>query len=380
MSLRTVGDAKDGIAGILSGTNLDRVTNLYKALERAARKLVQKADILEATETVALTLYNGVYDYPISDKIFGGGLIDIKPQGVTRWYGETVIKKPMELFDRTKATLFDGTQATFEFRNGVPIMRVASTRPMYRTILDSLKETTGWTAAGSASGLAQDNTVYYESPSSLRFTLTGSSTGTLTKNLSNSFLALRLPDGATATNLTSVSVRIGSDSTNYDEVTDTEGFLGAWTVGAWLLVALDMSTATSTGTPDWTAIDYLQFSFAHTATITNVRVGGFWLALPSPHEIVYQTAAIFYDNATRSRTITDDDTEIVLSDAAFTLFEHESALAIALQTTQNEKADQLRVTLYGGEGPGEIGLYAQYRGDNPSQELRSVGTYYDSHG
>ena len=389
MSLYKVGELKDGVSGLMSGTNLDNVTGLNRVLARAARKLVQKADIPEATDKEAVTLYDGVYDYPISDIIFGGALIDIQPQGVTRAYFESVQKMPLEMFDRSKEYNFTGgVKATFEHDDGVPLLRISSPRAVSKAVLDTMNDADNWTASGSIASVADDATVYYDAPKSLRFTLTGSDTGILTRTLSSTlnlskykdvavaFLATRIPDGATVSDLTSIELRLGSDSSNYDSVTATQGFLGAWVAGKWLLTAFDMSASTSTGTPDWTALDYIQVRFAHTATFTNMRVGGLWLSLPSPHEIIYQTAAIFLEDGARSRIITDDDTEIVLNDGAFLLYEHECALAIAIQSKQKDKANELRNILYNGEGD-NMSLYAMYRGDNPSEELRQVGSYYD---
>lgn len=385
----TVGQLKDGVAGLVSGTNIDKVTGVYKVFERAARKLVTKADIPEATQKLAMTLYSGVTDYIAPSKIFGSALIDIRPQGVSRWFGESVQKMPVEFFDRTKGMLPGGSQVAFEHKDGVPIIRIVASRANEQATLDWMNETTGWTASGSASGLTRDTISYYDSPASLRFTLTGSSTGILTKTISSlniesyqdvavAFLALRIPDGATATTLSSIELRLGSDDTNYDSVTATEGFLGAWTVGEWLLIALDMSTSTSTGTPDWTAIDYVQVRFAHTATLTNIRIGGLWIAPPSPHEILFQTSAIFLNGTTRNLTITDDEDQIVLNEAAYLLYEHECALGIAVQQNQENKAANLRTILYGKEGTNDEGLYAEYRGDNPSEELRQIGSYYNT--
>lgn len=383
----TVGQLRDGVAGLLSGTNVDKVTGLYKVFERASRKLAQKADIPEATDTQAVTLYEGVYDYLAPEKIFGGAVIDVRPQGVSRWVGEAVSKVPVEFFDRTKGTFTGGSSIAFEYRDGTPIMRLTSPRANQCANLDWMNETTGWVASGSIASVARDATVYYESPSSLRFTLTGASEGILTKTITAqnieayedvavAFLALRLPAGATATDLTSVELRVGSSASDYDAVTVTQGFLGAWTVDNFLLVALDMSYSATTGTPDWTAIDYVQVRFAHTATLTNVRVGGLWLALPSPHEILYQTSAIFLNGTTRSLTITDDEDQIVLNDAAYNIFEHECALGVAIQQNQENKAGNMRTILYGKEGTNDEGLYSEYRSDNPSQEMRTVGTYY----
>lgn len=392
--LHTIANLKDSVAAILSGIDINNVENLNGALERSARTLVQQADIPEACGTQNITLYGGVYDYLCDTKIFGTAINDVRPQGVSRTPLDYVYKQYGDDFDRTKAYNRTGTSLTFEYVNGVPIVRIVSNFPRQKVILDQMNDTSGWTAGGSASGLTQDTAVFYQSPASLRFTLTGSSTGTLTKTLSNtidlssyenvgvSFLAIRIPDGATATDLTSIALRLGSDGSNYNEVTETEGFLGTWISGDWLVVAFDFAGSPSTGTPDWSNIDYVQVRLAHTGTFTNFRVGGLWISQPCPAQILYQSAAIFIPSGSTTpiTTITANTDTIVLNDPAYTLYEYESALAI-LQQSGGGKGDStyntVRNTLYGNE-INTFGLYGKYRGDNPSDSLRTVGSYYDT--
>ena len=392
MALKTVADLKNNVSGLLSGLNLDSgVTNLYQAFERAVRNMGIQIDVPEASGIQNYMLYNGVYNYPAPTTIFGGAVNDLRPQGVVRTPRDVDYKQPIALFDQTKAYTPSGYKLTFEYRNGVGIMRVATSNVTPMVILDPMNATTGWVAAGSASGLAQDTTVYYQEPAALRFLLTGASTGTLTKTLTNSlslatyedvgvaFLAIRIPDGTDPTTLTGVSLKLGSSDSAYDLVSETEGFLGAWIAGEYLLVALDFAGATSTGTPDWSAIDYVQVSLTTTATITNMRVGYLFIALPSPHELLFQSPAIFQASGqSPSASIVNDNDNIFLNDAAFGIYEQECAKAVALQqsggvvTAQIQGFDQI---LYGvGNRPG---LYQIYEADNPSNELRTVGTYYD---
>ena len=381
MALYNVGQLKDSVSGMLQGIDLNSVTNLNKALERAVRTLVSKVDIPEASAKQAITLYSGVYDYLAPTNIFGGAVTDFRPQGVSRNQLDYVYKKPIELFDRTKALIPNGFALTFEHNKGVGIVRIASPKPTPRAELDPMNSTTGWTAAGSASALVADETVFYDSPASLRFTLTGSSTGTLTKAVNQvdissyedvavGFLAIRTPS---ITNLTNIAVRVGSSDSAYDEVTDTDGFLGAWVVNEYLLVAFDFSGATSTGTPDWNAIDYIQIRIAHTGTITNFYVGGFWLSLPTPCELHYQTSSLFLRSGALSKTITDDTDEIILNDAAYLLYEHECAIAIAEQAS----GGNLDGVALGYKNKLDKDLYPIYRADNPSEEIRQIGSYYD---
>lgn len=396
MAFKTVAQLKDSVAGILSGMDLSNVDNLNGALERAARVLIQKADVPEASGTQNIVLYSGVIDYPCDTRIFGTAINDIRPQGVSRSPLDYVYKKPGEQFDRTKGFLRNGTMATFQYTNGTPIIRIVSRTPLPQLILDPMTAITGWTAAGSASALALDSAVYYQAPSSMRFTLTGSSTGTLTKTLTSSnlssyqnvgvaFLAIRIPDGATASNLTSISLKLGSSASAYSQVTNTTGFLGSWIAGNWLLVAFDFSGTTDTGTPNWAAITYVQISFAHTGTFTNFRVGGLWIAQPSPAQILYQSAAIFLPTGSVATTTISSNTDsIILNDAAYSLYEYESAISILQQTGAGASDDSmtgLHQVLHGTRARNGAmitpGLYDHYRGDNPSEEIRTVGNYYN---
>jgi hypothetical protein len=385
--MHTVAELKDGVSGLLTGTNLKNVTNLYGAFQRASRTLAQHADIPEATKRLAITLYDHVFDYSPSglSDIFGQAVVDLRPQGASRSTLDEPYRKQVVDFDQTKLTLPNGAQLTFEYQNGTPIIRIASSRSNARAVLDSMTDTTGWTIAGAGSSLVADQNVYYEAPASLRFTCTGASTTTLTKaiaggNLSDYqrvgviFLAIYTPSG---TDLSSISVKIGSSASAYTSVSATQGFLGAWTAGEWTLVALDLASGADTGSPDYTAIDYLQISIAHAGTLTNMRVGGMWISMPNPSYLIYQTNAIFLSNGSLSSTITNDNDSIILNDAAYNIYEYECANAVAEQMSGGKKTTQIQgfdIKLHGG--PKTTGLYDLYRADNPSQELRAIGAYY----
>jgi hypothetical protein len=388
MALKTVSQLKDSVAGLLQGVNLNNITNLNNAIERAARTLVTQADVAEASGRFSMTLYNGVYDYAAPTDIFGGVFMDLRPQGITRSSWNYVYKKPIEMFDRTKLYLPNGTMVAFEHNKGVGIMRVVETTSRSKATLDSMNETTGWVAAGDASSLATDLAIYYQSPASVRFNLGAlGSQGTLTKTISSVdltdyqnvgvvFLAVYLPS---ATAITSLTLRLGSDASNYFSVTATEGQLGAWSANEWTLIPFDLSTATETGTVDIENVDYTQILTNYDGTaLTNVRFGQFFIAMPAPYELIYGTSAIFKSGSTMSNTISTDNDEIVLNDAAYLLFEYECALTIAIQFGGGVASPQIQMlrNILHGQG-NDLGLYARYRADNPSEEIRMVGNYYN---
>lgn len=392
MAFHTVSQLKDGVSAILQGTTANNVSDVYRAFERAAATVLQRADIPEASGQSNYMFYNGVFDYPAPPTIFGGALIDVQPQGVTRNPNDYVYRQPIELFDRTKCFLPNGVAVTFEHYLGQGIMRVAQVRAQQRVVLDPMNAITGWVTGGTASGLVVDSTVYYQSPASLRFNV-GAGVGTLTKtinpiNMSGyqgvgvGFLAIYAPD---VVDLTSLSFKIGSDSNDFTTVSATQGFLGAWVMNEWLLVAFDLSLGVNTGNPNYASISYIQVGVTAANTLTNFRVGGLWVSLPTPYTVLYQSDAIFLSNGVLSETIQTDDDQIILDDAAYLLYEYECAYAIAIQqgTPEMEQiTGSISAMLNGARTrTGAIitlGLYDLYHSDNPSEQIRQIGSYYDS--
>ena len=390
--MKTVSQLRDSVSGMLQGLNLNNVTNLNTAFERTARQTCVLLDIPEATLRQTLTLYDGVVDYLAPTDMFASAIDDIRPQGQTRWSGDDVQKQPMAEFDQDKGFI-TSTKTTVEYDKGTGILRVVSPYPTARIELDPMTATTGWVAAGSASALTADSTVYWQQPSALRFTLTGNSVGTLTKtipsqdltsykNVGVGFLASKIPSA----NLTSIEMRIGSSASAYYTQTVTAGFIKAFTAGDWMLESFDLSTATTVGVPDITKITYLQLLFTHGATMTNVYVGDVWIALPCPNTIIYQTAAIFIPTGSTVpiNTITASSDQIMLNDSAYAIYEVKCAIEVAQQQGGTlasgviQVLDQILNGVRGYRGVlVQLGLIDSYRADNPSQEIRTTGSYYD---
>lgn len=390
MALRTVQSLKESVAGMLTGVNLNNITNLDPAISRAARYVAQKIDAPEATGTEPITLYSGVYYYRAPETIFGTAVNLIRRQGNVNDVGQYSYKVPIDVFTRGKFNLPNGYMLDLEYNKGEGIIGISSVIPLPRINFSNMGEATDFTAGGSASTPVTDTVNYYEQPASIRFNLTGSSTGTMTTTFDEVdisyyegvgvvFLAIETPSVA---DLTNVAIRLGSDSTgatDYVQITETEGFLGAWTANDWTLVAYDLAGASETGTVDYSAIDYLQVRIAHTATINNFRLGGCWVAMPSLNEIIYQTAAIFKDSTTGalSQNITSDNNLIILNDAAFSILELESAIAIGKQQAGGQWTEQTK-GYYDDLHDQDRGLYSMYSANNPSNQLRQIDSYYDN--
>lgn len=393
MAKKTVSDAKNSIQRILVGLDLDQTPDFYGALEQAVSTTIQKADIPEASGREPYMLYSQVYSYPAPDTIFGGAVIDFRPQGVTRNPWDEVSKYPIERFDRTKPFVVGGLTLTFEYRDGNPILRAAGFRSTPQENIDPMTDTDGWVAAGNASSLLKDTTVYYHAPAALRFNLAGGGTqGTLTKTLDNpldltnyegvgvAFLAF---DPPTASAFSTILLRLGSDASNYYEVSVTTGFVGAFYSDDYQLVAFDLANATTTGTPDIENIDYVQliFNYVSATAIPNVRVGDLFISLPSPYEMLFYSPAVFQEaGAAASNTIMSDNDEILFRPAAYNIWVYEAARQVALDQGGSIASGLIASIdlVLEGNGDRKLGLYQGFRGDNPSEEIRQVGSYYES--
>ena len=389
--LKTVSEYQDSVSAILSGLNMNSVADLYGTFERAARTLVQKADIPEASGIQNIVLYSGVYDYACDPTIFGTAITDIRPQGISRPAWDTTTKTTQQQFDRFKNYGARSTTSTFEYVNGVPIIRINAPFPNQNVTLDPCTSIGNWVASGTASGLTQDRAVYYQNPASLRYTVT-TGAGLLTETLSSTvdlssyedvgvaFVANFIPSNSSA--YTSMTLKLGSDSSNYNSVTVTTPFIGTFTDNEWQLVAFDFAGASQVGTPNWSAIDYIQLTDNVTGTITNIRKGDLFISQPTPSQILFQSAAIFIPSGstTALTTITSGTDTIILNDPAYNIYLYEGALAV-LENTSGGAGDPMTERInrkLNGDGTDKnIGLYGMFRGDNPSQELRTTSSWYD---
>lgn len=394
MARKTVANLKDSVSAQLSGLSLNNVRNLNGAFERTARKLAGIIDIPENTIQQALNIYDGVMDYPANASMYGTSFVDLRPQGVTRFGDDSVQKMPGAQFDREKAYIGDSTNITCEYNQGAGVVRIVTPYPTARIELDPMTATTGWTASGSASNLATDASVLWQSPSSLRFKLTGASTGILSKTVTTNdltayqgvglvFLAVRVP---TAASLTSITLKLGSSASAYYSVTATAAFLGAFKDNTWQLVAFDLSTATTVGSPTITAMKYVELDFITTATLANVWVGDIWIALPYPATLLYKGTNLFQADTTTTPlpTITNNNDTILLTDEAYVIYEVLCAVEVAMQqggTLASGLIATLDQSLNGIRGYRGVlvqpGLLDLYRARNPSDRLPTVGNYYE---
>ena len=329
---------KNSLIGALHGTTLNSIYDINGTIEDCAGHLLADIDPQETKRIVSLAapIYDQVYDYALPSDVKGNRIIDIRPQA-NRESQDYFSQTYNRAFDYSK-TLLLNPQFSVQHNTGIKTIRISD--PLLNTGIkindaNEIIDSGTWSANGNASNLAEDNINYATGGGALRFDLSAAagtggivnSTFTavdLTDHLNQStiFVYVYLPTGA---DFTSVALRWGSDATNYYTKTVTTNYQGNAFITGWNLLGFDWATATTTGTPVVTAIDYLDFIFTYDGTLqTAVRVNSVVSRLGRIWEIEYYSKYLFRDATTNafSDQIAGDSDLINLDTESYHLLEH----------------------------------------------------------
>ena len=142
-------------------------------------------------------------------------------------------------------------------------------------IIESAEDATGWTGSGDAGTPVKNTVVFKKGNASIKIPITNSAgTATVEVDITSFsdteykrkyfFVWVYLNSAPT-----SISLRLGNDSSNYLGATVTTQFSGqSFKADDWNLLAFDLNEATETGTFDETIIDYQAIIFTGAATGT----------------------------------------------------------------------------------------------------------------
>ena len=246
-----------------------------------------------------------------------------------------------------------------------------------------------WAVSGDGASLVQDQNIFTEGSGSLKFTVTGSGgTTTLTisdmsainltdiKDVGRIFLDLQCPASNTVA-VSNVRLRIGSSASAYYEMSATVRFRGDTILNGWGLIELDFTSYTTTGSPDVTALNYIQIVITHGTTGINgaYRLDNIFAAEPAYYQLPYYSKnnVLDGDAVTYKQFPTDTDDTILCPDG----FE-EGLIYKALEIGAAEKKRDGALANYarGELNRVEKGLTSEY----PNQKSRAQTTWYKKKG
>ena len=371
---------KNSLGRKFKGASLDDVQGItnWTVFGEAASNLLSEIDPYETVRHSELNLYDGINDYSPPSDLKGKKIIDIRKQ-VRRL--DDFRQTFTEDFDRDKE------EETFsvEFDEGAKLLRIE--RDIGNSLAVTDTTTTNWTAGTGVSNIVSDTILLLdeESTPSLRFdvssgsnllTWAGTAVDLSDHELKSSFfLHIYFPD---STIISSVAIRIGSDSSNYYSITGAI-HKGSLRTGV-NLYRFDWNGATETGSVDADNVDYLRLSITTTSADTDIRIGRLFSKLPAPYEVVYYSNSLFTNSAgTTFKTIPTDDSDLVLLEKeAENLFFYECCEIISEDLQRDQDASKFKKALHGDpetQGDGG-GLYGQYKTDKPTEKQRPQTKYY----
>lgn len=310
----------------------------YALANMALDKLGQDADLYETKRRVLLTpaLFSGMYDYAVPSDLKGDAIIDIRAVGQRDYVYEKKTNVPFDLEARRGSRLPD---FTIEVNEGTRFLRINSQEtPKFESIhnCSSITDNGTWaadTVTSDAANIATDEENGIGDSASIRFDVDVSQSGNNTAIISNStmtavdltdyqnvsslFVDIFIPTGLT---LTSITLRIGSDSSNYYEGTATTRADGSALVAGPNTLRFNWTDLTTTGTPVITAIDYARVAINYAAAqadVFGVRIDTLVARIGKLHEVVYYSEHIVTNSSgTRQRRFSDTSDLTVLGSEA----------------------------------------------------------------
>ena len=297
-------------------------------------------------------IYNSVYDYALPVDVKGQRIIDLRPQ-VNRAPDDVFKQSYSQDFDATKI-LDDENSFNVNFNSGIKTIRINAPFIKEGALLNECDDITAngtWTAGGTASNLRMDNVNFASGSGCINFDLAAGGVGsigwlensTMTPIDSTEYLGqgalfnyIKFP---AASNLTSVTLRWGTDSSNYWTSTQTVTQQNTVFQNGWNLIDNNWLGASKVGLPDETAVEYLRVSFTYDGTAqTAVGIDNIVARLGSMFELVYYSKYLFSTAAGAwQETVTDDSNLINLDSESFNLF-FDLVVLYALQQQQGINA------------------------------------------
>lgn len=372
------------VSGNITASNLDLALNM------ALDSFLLEVDVPESEKTSALTpVFDGVNTYTPPSDMRGDAILGIRPYvGSEQRVNTSLDRNQTAEFDRN--LLWEDAEGKYaiEYNQGTKILRLSPRFDTARNFIlhncDSYNGNGTWTASDDANTVTTDTGLYTQGSGSVAFNITASAgTATLTNDpLSTSvdisaanrtksyvFADLYLPS---STAFTSLQLRFGSSSSAYYQSSVTAQFTGSAFKQGWNLLGFNWNTATTTGSPSTSAIDYLRFQMAYLVAIgnqTGIHLDNLVLRDGDLYEIKYYTKNVILDDdgSTYKSAFNEDADTLIFNEEGEAVFLEYAAAYIA----PNALAPSGQTFAQNAQN-----LIAKYRSRYPSKRKKTVRNWY----
>ncbi len=293
------------------------------------REVNNRVDLVPTRRKAALVpgLFENDYDYACPADLNTYSIIDI-PQQAKRQDGEFFLIPSQQFAVRPPL----GAIAIDDY-NGVRILKIASRVNSNKIVLSPLSGLTAnatWAAFGDATTLAADTVDFVLGNGSIKFDISaagGTTAGIQTSNMSAVDISNYLGGFSSIfvnakinsiTGLTNFILRIGSDSSNYYQMTVTVRNDGAAFIAGWNPLRFDLTNMTTVGSPDATSIKYVALymtKLGSKISETDYKFNYLQLATGSPSNIEYYSKYGWIDGVTGAyKENSTDDSDLIVAD------------------------------------------------------------------
>lgn len=388
-----ISDIENELQGMLHGTTLNQITNLFGVFNRAARRVLQDIDPQE-TKIVSQfgKIYDGVWDYLMSTDIKGNKIVDLFPQA-NRQLTDNFKQDYNKAFDLKKSfTLIP--DFTPRYAGAVRTIRINAVELNTGISINQANAYNGngtFVAGSNVSGVTTNNQYTTDGGSgSVQFNIiqTGiaGSVATITNttgvgvdltaqyNNADQFFAIYLPNAA---GVTSIDYKFGTNSTNYyDSGSITTDMMGNTFVNGWNFIKIPWATFTIVGSPTLTNIGpYLSIAITYNGTLqTQVLLNQFWSRLGVIFNQEYYSKYLFRDATTGifQEKVTDASNYVNLDTDGLDVF--------LMATMKEAVLQQQGLDAIFGDGPNADQRYAdavqKYQAKYKSEVQKPHSTYY----
>lgn len=333
---------------------------------------------------LAPNLFTNIYQYTCPVDINNQMIVDLAPQVNRAHFSDWRLTTPAE-FDQRK--MIEDRLIAIPERDIVSSLLVSKRiddKTLMISTLSSIIDGGGtWVTVGDATNLVADSDNFVSSGASLKYDIGNGGTTTagiknvalnqfdLTYYLNNSifhWVYIQSP-----INLSSYTLQIGSDSSNYYSVTVTGTNEGTAFVQGWNLLRFDMFGATKTGTPITTACKFV--SVFMNKIIGKINETGYranYIAgkRGAIYNLWYYSGYGWQDvNGNWKENSTDDSDYLNCDASEYNLFIFKGIEFAGLECEEDERAKSAAA---------QYKAYSDsYRNKNPDQSLILQTTYWD---
>lgn len=374
------------LASVVHGTTVNKVPNIYGIINRAARQVLLDVDPKETQRIVQMPqIFNDTYDYAIPVDVKGDRIIDLALQaGRDPW--DVFTQGYAENFDANKLVSFKNKIYT-QWNTGVKTIRIEAPFLTSPVQLADTSSITGWAATIGAQNIQEDSTNFVSGGGAISFDLAAGHTSgyiessTLNPvnlssyaNIATGFLWVYIP---TATAVTSIDVRWGSDINDYYHYSTSVNQNGTSFVNGWNLLALPWVSATQVGTPNTTTMKYVRVTPTYNSTLqTSFRIDNLVFTLGYYFTLQYYSKYMFRNPSTNAfvEKVLDSSYNgylINLDTESYNLLFNKTAFFIA-QSLQGADAGY-DANYWDSEYQASL---TRYKAENPSETLLKKEQYY----